>query len=138
MAGQSEGRKGSDGPRTGEPGFNPLFVGVLLAVVLGVIAGLFAGDSTLLRSNLVFRFVVGGVVAAIAYAIIAALWLAWHRQLVKKLGIAGQNFEPGNPAKEAEVRNRDLEVAEFMGASTEATEELKRRVEALEDESERG
>lgn len=114
------------------PGLNSLFVGVVACVAVGGLAAGFAGESELLHSNIVFRIVVGGVVAAICYAVVAALWLGWHRKLIAKLGIGVANLETGQAETEKEVTARDLEVAEFMGTTTNAIEELKRRVEALE------
>jgi hypothetical protein len=86
-----------------------------------------------LRSNLVFRFAVGGIVGAVLYAACAALWRAWHRRLLK-LRIAGQGLDPGEEGNADEIRKRDLEVAEFMGTTTNAIAELKRRIEELERE----
>jgi hypothetical protein len=112
------------------PGPNPLFFGVLAAVVIGMAFGAVAGDGELLHSNLLFRFVVGGAVAAILYITAAAMWLAWHRRTFTKLRIASSGVDA--PDVREEVRKRDLEVAEFMGATTQALEDVGRRLEQLE------
>ena len=60
----------------------------------------------------------------------------WHQQPFKRLGVAGASAEVPDDVRE-EVTQRDLEVAEFMGTTTKAMEELERRVLALEQERER-
>lgn len=112
------------------PGLNPLFCGVGLAVILGIVAGSLAGDDDLLQSNLVFRAVCGGVVGSIGYGVVAALWLAWHRKTFAKLNVLGSGVE----AEQAELETtaRDREIAEFMGATTKALEEVERRLAELE------
>jgi predicted ABC-type sugar transport system permease subunit len=75
------------GPGLGRPGPNPLFFGVLVAVGLGGAAAAVASDkTTVVHSNLVFRLIVGGIMAAVAYGVVAALWFAWHRRTFAKLG----------------------------------------------------
>lgn len=122
----------SSGDADAEPGFNPLFFGTAAALVLGVVIAASAGDATVLHSNLLFRAAVGGGVAAVLYAAVVALWLAYHHRTFKRLGVAGTSVEPGDAKTADEITERDLEVAEFMGTTTNAIDELRRRVEDLE------
>ena len=127
--------EGDDDGATPEPGFNPLFFGVVAAVLTGVGIGSGAGPSTILHSNLIFRFVVGGVAAAVLYAAVVAVWLAWHRKPFKKVsGPAGTSIEPGDvDATQADqLRQRDREISEFMGTATKALEVIENRLEKLE------
>jgi hypothetical protein len=119
--------------RDDRPGPNPLFLGTAVALVVGVLAGALAGDGALVSSNLVHRLVVGAVTAAVVYVAVVALWLAYHRRTFKKVGVAGAHVETGDPATAAEIGERDLKVAEFMGTTTSAIDELRRRIERLED-----
>ena len=121
-----------DAETTKQPGANPLFFGVLAALAVGGLAAVAAGDATVLHSNVIFRVAVGGAVAAVAYLAVVALWLAWHRKSFKKLGFWGGAVEADDAPIADDVRQRDLEVAEFMGTTTKALEELGRRVEQLE------
>jgi hypothetical protein len=111
---------------------NPLFFGTAGALLVGIAVGAFAGEATLLHSNLLFRVVVGGAVAAVLYVAVVALWLAAQHRTFKKIGVAGANVEPGDEANAQEIGQRDREVAEFMGTTTKAIEELERRVKGLE------
>lgn len=80
----------------GQPGPNPLFFAMLVALCLGSLAGATAGDgapSAALRSNLVFRIEVGAVAALTAYWAAAALWLAWHRTLFRRMGVGTAGVE---------------------------------------------
>lgn len=119
----------------GPPGFNALFLGVVIALVAGLAAGDRAGGSTLLKSNLVFRTVVGGVAFGIVYCVVAALWFAWHRRTFQKLGAGTASAEaPANQATETEVAARDEDITDFMDTTTGAIEELDRRLRDLEDD----
>lgn len=93
----------SQAPGLGEPGANPLFFGVLIALTLGLVAGLTSsGTTTLLRSNLVFRVAVGGIVAGVAYVAVAAVRFAWHRRTFK--GFRGPGFGADAPEQIARAR----------------------------------
>jgi hypothetical protein len=122
---ETESNRGTAGP-------NPLFFGTALAVLVGLVVGSSAGHATLLQANLLFRVVVGGGVALVLYLGVVALWLAYHRRTFRKVGVGGTNVEPGDEAASEEIRSRDLEVAEFMGTTTNAIDELRRRLEKLE------
>ena len=111
-------------PGLGRPGFNPLFLGVLIAVLLALIAGLEAGNDELLKSNLVYRFVVGGVVCAVLYAVVTVSWLAWHRRVLKRLNVAGTGGETPDQGTAQELSDRDEEIKEFMETTTKAIGEL--------------
>jgi hypothetical protein len=116
----------------GRPGPNPLFFGVLSAVVLGVVAAVLAsGERTIAHSNLIFRLAVGGIAAAVAYGVVAALWFAWHRRTFKGLRIAGSGADAPEQI-EHETAARDDDIAAFMAATTAAIEDLNARIDALE------
>jgi hypothetical protein len=111
-------------PGLGPPGLNPLFIAVLAATIVALLAGLTAGDAELLQSNLIFRFVVGGVVLAILYGVIAVTWLAWHRRLLKRLNIGAAGGETPDQESAKEISQRDEEIKDFMDTTTNAIEEL--------------
>jgi hypothetical protein len=119
----------------GPPGANPLFFGVLLAVGVGVVVALSAGDAEWFRSNALYRMGVGALATGIAYVVVAALWLGWHRRVFKKLGALGAAIEMPDQETAQEVDARDSEVADFMDTTTAAINELGKHVEALEDDS---
>jgi hypothetical protein len=102
---------------------------VLVVVAVGAVVAALAGDATLLRSNVVFRVVVGLVVAAGLYVVVVALWLAYHRKTFRSVGAAGATAEIPDPS---EVKVRDEEIAEFMRATTEGLADVDRRLRELE------
>jgi hypothetical protein len=130
----------NDGLTHGEapsPGPNPLFFGILAAVAAGLILGAAAGDGRVLESNLLFRVVAGAAGFAVAYLVVAALWLGWQRRLFKRVHVATSGVDMPDDAVQREVTARDREVSEFMGATTKAVEELDRRVTNLEEQEPR-
>jgi hypothetical protein len=116
-------------PGLGPPGPNPLFFAVLAALVVAVIAGIAAGDNEIVSSNLVYRLVVGGIVLAVLYGVIAIVWLAWHRRVLKRLNVAGTGAEAPGQETAAELSARDEEIKEFMDTTTKAIEELDSRTD---------
>jgi len=108
----------------GPPGANPLFFGVLLAVVIGVVVAAFAGDAEWFHSNVLYRMGVGALATGIAYAVVTALWLGWHRRVFKKLTALGAGVEMPDQQTAEEVDARDSEIAEFMNTTTAAIDEM--------------
>jgi hypothetical protein len=84
-----------------------------------------------LSSNLVFRILVGSIAAAVWYAAVGALYLAWHQRLFRRFGAAGANVEP--PAQETaeEISARDHEIHEFMATTTRVVEDLSAQVKEV-------
>lgn len=116
----------------GPSGPNPLFFGVLLALAIGAVAGAVSSSSkTLLASNLVFRFVVGGVAFGVTYVVVAAIWFAWHRRTFKGIRLAGSGADAPEQL-DSETDARDDEITEFMEKTTEAIDDLNRRLDSLE------
>lgn len=124
----------SSHPGLGPAGFNPLFGAVLVGTIVSAIAGFTAGKHELLHSRTVFHLAVGGITFLIVYAVIALLWLAWHRRLVQKIGLAGASGEvPENQETVEELTDtRSDEITEFMATSTDTFEQIERRLAALE------
>jgi hypothetical protein len=117
----------------GPPGLNALFVGVCGAVIIGVVAGASSSNTKkVLGSNVVFRLVVGGIVFAIAYAAVAALWFAWHRRTFKGLHLGGIGADAPAQDVDSETAARDQDIAAFMETTTEAIADLSARLGALE------
>jgi hypothetical protein len=116
----------------GPPGPNPLFFGVTGAIGAGLLAAVTSsGTKTLIGSNLVSRLAVGLIVFGVAYAVVAALWFAWHRRTFK--GVHGPGFGADAPDQiDAETNARDEKIAAFMETTTAAIDELNARVDALE------
>lgn len=116
----------------GPSGPNPLFFGVLAALVAGAGAGATSSDSkALLGSNLIFRFVVGGIVFVVIYGVVAAIWFAWHRRTFKGVRVAGSGADAPEQI-ESETTARDNDIAEFMEKTTAAIDDLNARLDALE------
>ncbi len=128
-------RRGPD-PGLGRPGPNPLFFGVIAAIALGVVVAASTGDAKLLHSNLVFRVVVGGIVSAVAYGAVAAIWFAYHRRTFQSLNVAGSGAQAPDQGTAEDLRARDEELKEFMETATDALAELVDRVEDESDEQE--
>jgi hypothetical protein len=119
----------------GPPGSNPLFWGVLLAVVLGLVAALRVDPQTpkvALESEFLFRLIVGLAVAFVAYWVAAALWLAWHRTLFRRIGLGNASME--TPEQQQALTERDQKLSEFVETAPETLAGLAEQVETLQQE----
>jgi hypothetical protein len=118
---------------TAEAGPNPLFWGTVGAVALGAVAAALAGGQPrIAESNLLYRLVVGGIVLAIAYGVVAILWFAWHRKTLQKVGVGPASGEA--PDQDIEVTKRDDDIQEFMETTTEVVADLEDRLRKQEED----
>jgi hypothetical protein len=116
------------------PGPNPLFWGTVGAIALGAIAAVSAGgEHKVAESNLVYRLIVGGIVLAIGYSVVAILWYAWHRKTLQRLGVGPASGEA--PHQREEVTKRDEEIQEFMETTTDAVADLEIRLTEQEKDA---
>lgn len=122
-------------PGLGPAGVNPLFLGVLIGALVSAYAGFRAAKHEILHSVLVFHLVVGGIAFVVIYGVVALLWLAWHRRLIQKIGVAGASGEtPENQESVDELADeRSDDIKEFMATSTDTFEKMEKRLTALED-----
>lgn len=117
----------------GPPGPSPLFFCVLLVVAVAAVAAFLAGNSEVADSNLIYKLIVGGIVLAVGYAVVAVLWFAWHRRTVKRLGVGPASGEAPDQPAQREVTARDHEVQEFMETTTDAVQDLDDRLREQEE-----
>jgi hypothetical protein len=120
----------------GTPGWNPLFVAVLITVGIAIAAGAAAGTAkpaTALHSNFIFRVEVAVVVAFAWYWAAGALWLAWHRTLFERMGLG--NAGTLTPKQNETIEQRDEQVEKAVQETTETLENFRQRIEALEDQA---
>jgi type VI protein secretion system component VasK len=118
------------------PGPNPLFVASVIAVIIAVLAALLAGDSKVVHSNLVYRLIVGGIVFAVIYSVVAILWHAWHRKTLQKFGVGPASGEAPEQPVAKEISARDQDVQEFMETTTDAVEDIDKRLQEQEEKDE--